>query len=231
MKKKKYIIDILTALIISILPLAITEIVSKLFSVNNNKGISIIIIVISYLLCAIIVYLINLLFPKLMFLRKYRKIEGLWIEWIPNFSRHITICKLYFKNGEYHFEGKNYKNSNEAVGFKSIMISDYEEKLFYVTDITQAVDYEGFGKMKFEPFVRNNTMQGTGYFIDVKGNTPPAIVETEMMKIDKCFCNKYLKGVDFNKLNKMDYDDIYDVVKDTSYLQEKLQEVELGGII
>ncbi|MBR0414603.1 MAG: hypothetical protein IJI67_06005 [Clostridia bacterium] len=224
MKIKKYFVDILTAVVISIFPLLLSEVITCCFSNSLSEKNRIWVIVISYAICALIVYFINLFLPKIKLFRRYRKFEGIWIEFIPEFPRKITICKIYYHNGEYHFDGRNFRDKNEVVGFKSVVMAGKDDKLFYVTDTTKAVDYEGFGKMKFEPMVRNSIILGTGYFIDVKSNIPASVIETEMVKIDKCFCETYLRGITYKKLKTMSYADIYELVKNSQYTKEKLKE-------
>lgn len=187
----KILKEVLSAMILAIIPVTIVSISQLIFGNNVSDGYSVIIIFFAYVICAIILFWINKLLPKLSFFRPFRQYEGRWIEVILDSNidiGNIAICDFYFENGTYHYDGKNFKTPNDTIPFKSKKFIEDEDGFFYVTQTINALGYEGLGKVIFHKPDQDDVLKGEGYFIDVLDK--PSINKTKMFKIDQNFCKK-----------------------------------------
>lgn len=213
MNKLKLRRQVVQTFLMSIVPVTVNLIVQHYFE-NLLFYFQILITIASYILAALCVYLYNKFSGRSKRFRKYGKYEGYWIEVIPSFSRSISICKIYFKKNEYHFDGINFDiKTNNTVEFNSkTVIPDNEKSFYYITESNAVNKIEGFGKVYSLPSWPHNNATAKGYFFDVTTNVEQ-VHETKMVRFDKNFCTNKLKKRNTN-INKLSEKEIYELSKD-----------------
>lgn len=194
MKDIKNIKEVASALIIAVVPIVVFSIASKIIGSEQSALEKSIVNVIAYLLCFIFIYLFNKFIVRIKQFRTFKKYEGRWIEIIPNFSRNISICKLEYKNGKYHFSGDSYGESiNRSIHFESReFIEGSNNSFFYISKSNLVPSPEAFGKV----FDFSNSDEGfykaSGYFVDVSSEENPTLHKTIMIKFDSDFYDYHL---------------------------------------
>lgn len=159
--------------------------------------------------------------PRLKFLGVYGKYEGCWIEIIPDFPRSISICRIYYKDGEYHFDGTNYGLDNhDPVKFQSqkIVVSEKDE-FFYISKSNQQHLPVGFGKVYCISNSNGEYYTANGYFVDVCSTGDSTMHNTKMIKFEEKFYNSFLVLKPGENPKKFTDKEIYDHVKD--YIKSK----------
>lgn len=229
MSELKNIKQIIVEIIISVLPMTITSIVHLLCGEKISLGINIGLIIVSYLISAIAIFLFNKHIGKSKRFRTYKKYEGKWIEIIPGFSREISVCTLHFEHDGYHFDGVNYNGRREEpVNFKSKkFITNKKNDFYYITKNDYSVDrFEGFGKVYALSDSDRGFYIGKGYFFDVSSREEQKIHNTIMIKFDERFYDHNLEikcGEDPSKFTDREiYEHIIDYVKRNYNLEAKV---------
>ncbi|MBR6408404.1 MAG: hypothetical protein IKS19_07495 [Clostridia bacterium] len=207
MEKTKTIRQILLAII----PVVITAIIQLLFGTDQSIIKRIIVIIVSYALTALILYLIYSTKP----FRQYRKYEGIWIQIIPDLQRRISVCRLEYKNGCYQFNGINYNEdgSSNVKFFTEKFVDDGKSGFFYITTSSQEHEPQGYGRV----YSISNTDKGyytaVGYFFDVPTRNDRFLYRTNMIKFDKKFYGQRLKFTPNQNPGKLSYREIFECMR------------------
>lgn len=186
--------QLVNAMILAVAPMTIISIGRYIIGDDMLTITNIVLTIVAYLISGVCIFLINKLISNIKHFRQHKKYEGKWIEIIPNFSRNISVCKLYFKNDSYHFDGDNYGDDiNNPVHFESReFIENKNNGFFYITKSNQIPRPEGFGKV----FGISNSDEGfykaNGYFVDVSTEEKPTLHKTIMIKFDSNFYDRCL---------------------------------------
>ena len=220
--------QILNSVIIAIIPVILMMIAERHIPSDlylNNKYVFNLII---YLISAIIIYLINTHLYKLKIFRDYKKYEGKWVEFIPDYSGEISICELTFTKDGYVYEGKNYRNGFEnPLPFSSKEFVCHKKNEFYyvIESSTYSVDGynpdEGFGKVVFDSNNTDGFYKGHGYFIDLWPKAEE-IKTTKMIKFDKNFWMNNLNLTNSMNPNKFTDREIYEQMQ--NYIKNRLEQ-------
>lgn len=226
MKDFKSLKEVVTAMVLSVVPVIVLSIAKAFSGENLLSSVNIIVTVFAYIISAILLYFINKYVFKLKCFRKYKKFEGKWIEIIPGFSRQISICELKYKNGCYHFDGENFYNETKSVKFNSIDVVEHDNYFYYITDTTEAERCEGLGKVYFHNYYGNGIKTANGYFVDVNTSMENRINKAHMIKIDENFCQEHLKHLHLSNINDMRNVDIYKLVKPLDIINKHLKSGE-----
>lgn len=138
---------------------------------------------------------------------KYKNIEGVWIQYIPDFPRKIAICELSFDGDQYHFDGTNFDNDGRStVFFNSYMfIEDTSSSFFYVTSAHEQYKpkpIEGFGKVYNIERKVTGSYEAEGFFFDVSsaldGTAQKSLQTTFLFKLDEKFYKRHKKKAPYN---------------------------------
>lgn len=214
MKTFKTLRQIIEAAILTMFPMLFICIAD--FFIVNSLYAKIFIYFVAYLVSAVAIFCFDKYISNFKCFRKYKNYEGRWIEIIPNFPRTISICKLHFKDGEYHFDGCNYDaESGEPVKFQSEkFILSKNDEFFYISGSNQQHRPEGFGKV----FSISNTDMGyytaDGYFFDVCPTGGQTVHNTKMIKFEEKFYDSCLNIKRGENPEKFSDREIYDHVKE-----------------
>lgn len=218
--------EIVTAMVLSVVPVAVLSIAKAFCGEKLLSSVNIIVTILAYIISAIILYFINKYAFKLRCFRKYKKFEGKWIEIIPGFSRELSVCEFTYKNGSYHFNGENFLNEIKSVKFNSIDVVEHDNYFYYITDSTETERYEGLGKVCFHNNYGKGIKTANGYFVDVNTSKDKKINETYMFKFDDDFCQEHLKHLHLSNINDMRNVDIYKLVKPLDIINKHLKSGE-----
>lgn len=213
MSEIKTLKQIVQAMILAIVPIIITEVPQLIFG-KIPSILNVPFLLIAYIISAVVIFFFNKCIGKFKRFRKYKKYEGKWIEIIPGFPRSISVCNLYFKDNEYHFDGVNYGDlKNESVEFTSKkFIEAGSGEFYYITESNHVRKVEGFGKVFSFKKQHSKLMVAKGYFLDIAEKEN--IHVTKMIKYDENFYNTELKlNRDVHPENFTDRE-IYDSVKE-----------------
>jgi len=154
--------------------------------------------------------------------RKYKEYEGIWIQYIPRFSRAYAVCELKYKDGRYYFNGFNYfVNETAPIRFDSQVFSSHmteisSESFYFITDAHQTGHLvqriNGFGEVSFLDSNQTGAHDGEGYFYDVasaKGETDDeALQEFIMVKHDKYLYERLGISKTPEEIKSMDFEAI-----------------------
>ena len=108
MSNFKTIRQVVQSLVFAAVPILTKACYQELFADRLTTESNIIMLIVAYVISAILIFLFNKYLNRLKCFRIYKKYEGQWIEVIPGFERQISVCSLFYKNGEYHFDGVNF---------------------------------------------------------------------------------------------------------------------------
>ncbi len=214
MKTFKTLRQIIEAVILTMFPMLFICVAD--FFIGNSLPAKIFIYFMAYLVSAVAIFCFDKYIGNIKCFRRYKKYEGRWIEIIPGFSRNISICKIYFKDGEYHFDGCNYEPvAGEPVKFQSekFIISKSNE-FFYISESNQKHRPEGFGKVFSISNSDNGFYTANGYFFDVCSTGVQTIHNTKMIKFEEKFYDSCLNIKRSENPKKFSDREIYEHVKE-----------------
>ena len=213
-------------LIIAIVPASIL-----LFSetwIKTSENISeklnrIIVTLIAYAFTALLYYLLEMVFRRAKWFRKYRSIEGRWIEYIEASDKPIAICTLGFNKEGYFFNGVNFPEDNRGVirEFKSRFVANTDNSFYFITSAHQdykAQKIEGCGKVYDISKQATGYYEAKGFFFDVSDFTPNELYvkyhKTRYIKLDEKFFKYSNSGLLCpSKIKKLTDKQVYDYVK------------------
>lgn len=216
MKNINNVQNVASSMILAVIPVIIISCGKAILGDKFLNIANIILMTVSYFISAICIYFFNKHISKIKQFRKYKEYEGRWIEIIPDFSRKISICNLYFNDDGYHFDGFNYQDDiKRPVKFKSQkFIENGEDGFFYITKCDLIHRPEGYGKVSFISRSDEGYYKGKGYFLDVSVVEDPKIHNTIMIKFNSSFCNDCLNLHHYENPNEFSERDIYEHVKE-----------------
>ena len=195
MSEFKNVKQLIVEIIISVVPITITSIIHFVYGEILSFWFNFGLIVLSYLITGIAIFIFNRHIGKSKRYRIYKKYEGKWIEIIPGFSRGISVCHLHFEHDGYRFDGSNYRSpKGEPVNFKSKkFITNKKNDFYYITKNDHSIDrFEGFGKVYALSDSDRGFYVARGYFFDVSSHEEQKIHNTIMIKFDERFYDHYL---------------------------------------
>lgn len=223
MKSNRTLSELVFPLLITLIPSALYSIALSTWGNMDDKWKYAFYIALVYIISAAIVSIVYFLAQKVLRRIKYKKYEGVWIQYIPKFSRRIAICTLKYDGNEFHFDGINYGNTREEhVSFTSYkFIEDTRHSFFYITSAHKIgeleYDFRGFGAIDIRDRGSAGSYEGDGYFFDVssaRGNTQEmALQEYQIKKYDKSLYTNLHKKKPKGRIEKMSREEIYNDVK------------------
>lgn len=210
MNSKKTFTELILPFLIAFVPTSISYIAFKYISTNNDIEKELLLVFDVYVISFILIFLIYH-FHGRIFGRMYRKYEGMWMQYIPDFDKKIAVCELYYYGGTYHFSGTNYgSDENDYTMFEtSMFVGNGASSFYYITtahDHLKPEEIEGFGKVYNISKQRSNVYEARGFFFDVRNADRPthekALQRTFLFKIDDDFIRHHkIHGSIYDKRN------------------------------
>lgn len=206
MNDRRTFSELILPLLITLVPTCLSSLVFRFFSSDTDILRNVLLGFTAYVASGIIVSAIYFACDGLIRRKTYRKFEGTWVQYIPDFNRTIAICELKYYAGTYHFIGTNYGDNNrDFTMFESAMFIENGPNSFYY--ITSAHEYlkpeeiQGFGKVYNLSRQSSGVYEGQGFFFDVRNADRPtdvkALQRTYLFKIDENFYKYHRKKYRF----------------------------------
>lgn len=227
-------------LLISIAPAVIITIADNI--INNIWELSVLNKILIYLLCYIcVIFIIRFFYFRAIKKRRdelYNRYVGKWIQYIPEFSRKISVCSIEYQGDYFLFSGYNYDEKDGKVKFYARMYLDeylegYYARFHYKTDAHVVEKYNervsGFGELEIYGTEATGLYTGDGYFYDVlssvgkgKGDSIQfdPIQLYSIVKFDEKFYKRLQEGeevidtLDDVTIKRMTFDQVYNKVRD-----------------
>ena len=206
-------------LLITIVPMCLS---SAIFGIFRNVGFGIKYILLNllvFLISSIVITTVYFYIRRKLYRTTYQAYEGIWIQYIPEFKRQISICRLTYKEGSFHFDGTNFYNDGKNyVSFHSYMvIENGPDSFFFITDATKKygddVNIHGFGIISDLSNTPLGIHEANGYFFDTSSangdSDEKALQRTYLCKFDKDYVD-YFSRRGLNRRFPMDLNRLTD---------------------
>ena len=230
MNKRNTFSELILPLAITIIPSILSYIGYRLYSDVKDLKIDVLVCFVAYIFSAIIVCALCFFIERIFVRRIYKKYEGIWIQYIPDFTRKIAVCELKYTNGSYHFSGINYGDSStDYTLFESEMfIENGPCSFYYITSAHEQFkpeEIQGFGKVYNITKQNNNVYECQGFFFDV--------VNADRQTQEKALQRTYLFKFDENFITYFRNNTIFVVQKRKTKIKKTHSEIynEYGGLV